>query len=389
MQTILCTLVHSYQELQMPFYRFWALNEQKQTISGLMIGNSTRDINETLRQFNQHPLKIRRLYHLSISGFNDIDRFELCHALAEMLKAGVTLSDALNALAIDQRDLKRRILCSTFAQKIHFGCGMHAFKQNEFFDETAFQTLVRAEQTGNLTIIFATLADHYQARNNYHTELRRIIRYPLFLSIMLCVLIGILSVLVLPNIEALTPQTSRGFAYTSFRWFSSHLDYVAVLLAAFITALFLSKSLLYRIPIVSRAYMGQFWHDLSFCLHHDISLIDALGLAEKGLPSFFKKHTTLTREKLLNGNSITESFYELPARSQTRTSLIILAQKTGDMPGIIHHLAKIENNYVNNLIKKLLSWTQPLLILIMGLVVLWILQATIVPLYDSLAEFKD
>jgi type II secretory pathway component PulF len=306
-----------------------------------------------------------------------------------MLKAGVTLSDALNALAIDQRDLKRRILCSTFAQKLHFGYGMYAFHQNEFFDETAFQTLLRAEQTGNLSEIFSTLTNHYQERHNYHTELRRIIRYPLFLSIMLCVLIGILSVLVLPNIEALTPPTSRGFAYTSFRWFSSHLDYVLMFLLAFITTLFISKPLLYRIPIVSRAYMGQFWHNLSFCLQHNISLIDALGLAEKGLPSFLKKHTTLTREKLLNGNSLTESFQELPARSQTRTSLIILAQKTGDVAGIITHLAKIENNYLNNLIKKLLSWTQPLLILIMGLVVLWILQATIVPLYDSLAEFKD
>lgn len=373
----------------MPFYRFWALNEQNQTISGLMMGDSTNDINENLRQFNQHPLKVRRLYHLSLSRFNDIDRFELCHALTEMLKAGVTLSDALNALATDQRDLKRRILCATFAQKIHFGCGMHAFKQNEFFDETAYQTLLRAEQTGNLSIIFSTLTDHYQARHNYRTELQRIIRYPLFLSIMLCVLVGILSVLVLPNIEALTPPASRGFAYTSFRWFSSHLDYVAVLLAAFITTLFLCKPFLYRIPIVSRAYMGQFWHDLSFCLHHNISLIDALGLAEKGLPAFFQKHTEHTREKLLNGNSLTESFHSLPARSQTRTSLILLAQKTGDVPGIISHLAKIENNYLNNLIKKLLSWTQPLLILIMGLVVLWILQATIVPLYDSLAEFKD
>lgn len=373
----------------MPFYRFWALTEHKQTITGVMIGNSTNDIHETLRQFSQHPLKVRRIFHLSLTRFNDIDRFELCHALAEMLKAGVTLLDALNALATDQRDLKRRILCSTFAQKIHFGCGMRAFQQNEFFDETSFQTLLRAEQTGNLTIIFSTLADHYQARHNYRTELHRIIRYPIFLAIMLCVLIGILSVLVLPNIEALTPPTSRGFAYTSFRWFSSHLEYVASFLVGFLAILFLSKPLLYRIPIVSRAYMGQFWHDLSFCLQHDISLIEALGLAEKGLPSFFQKYITFTREKLLDGVSLSESFDGLPARSQTRSSLITLAQKTGDVPGIIHHLSKIENNYINNLIKKLLSWTQPLLILIMGLVVLWILQATIVPLYDSLAEFKD
>lgn len=373
----------------MPFYRFWALNEHKQTVSGMMVGTSANDIYETLQKFNQHPLKIKRLFYLSFSHFNDVDRFELCYALAEMLKAGLTLVEALNALVTDQRDIKRRILCSTFAQKIHFGCGMHAFKQNNFFDDTAFQTLLGAEQTGNLTAIFSALADHYQTRHNYRTELNRIIRYPLFLATMLCILISILSVCVLPNIEAFTPQNSRGFAYTSFRWFSSHLEYVAGFFVCFACILCICKPFLYRIPLISKAYMAQCWHNLAFCLHHDISLIEALLLVERSLPSYFQKHITHAREKLLAGNSLMNALDSLPAPSQTRSSLISLAQKTGDVAGTIQHLAKIENNYVKNLIKKLLSWTQPLLILIMGLVVIWILQATIVPLYESLAEFTD
>lgn len=373
----------------MPFYRFWALNEHRQTITGMMIGTSINDIQETLQQFNQHPLKIKRQFYLSCSHFNDIDRFELCYALAEMLNAGVTLVDGLNALVKDQRDIKRRILCATFAQKIHFGYGMHAFGKNNFFDETALQALLRAEQTGNLSDIFSTLADHYQKRHTYQAELNRIIRYPLFLASMLCILIGILSVCVLPNIEAFTPQNSRGFAYKSFRWFSSHLEYVAGFFICFVSTLIVCKPFLYRIPIISKAYMAQYWHNLAFCLHHDISLIESLHLVEKSLPSYFQKQIAHAREKLVAGNSLTDALDSLPAPSQTRSSLIALAQKTGDVTGITQHLAKIENNYVNNLIKKLLSWTQPLLILIMGLVVLWILQATIVPLYESLAEFTD
>ncbi|MES2253267.1 MAG: type II secretion system F family protein [Pseudomonadota bacterium] len=373
----------------MPFYRFWALNEHKQTISGMMIGSSADNIHKTLQQFNQRPLKVQRLLHLSFTRFTDIDRFEVCHALSELLKAGVTLVEALTALALDQRDIKRRILYSTFAQSMRFGCGMRSFKQNDFFDETAFQTLLHAEQTGNLGVIFATLADYYRTRHDYRSEIHRIIRYPVFLAITLLILIVILSTLVLPNLETLMPTTERGIAYTSFRWFSGNLDLIAILFIGFIVVMILCKPLVYRVPIVGRAQMGQFWNGLSFCLQQGIPLIESLALAEKTVPRFFQKDISSARMLLLNGASLSEAFQKLPAHTQTRSSLITLAQKTGDISGMIYHLAKMESRYINNLIKKLLSWTQPLLVLIMGLVVLWILQATIVPLYDSLAEFKD
>jgi general secretion pathway protein F len=373
----------------MPFYRFLALNEHKQTISGMIISDSTSEAQNTLRQFCLQPLKVNRLFHLSLTRFNDIDRFELCYAISELLKAGVTLINALNALSQDQRDLKRRILCSTFEMKLRFGYGMNAFNQEEFFDQTAFHTLLRAEQSGNLTDIFATLAHYYKERHEHHKELQRILRYPIFLALILSVLIVILSTFVLPNLETLAPTVSHGFAHKSFRWFSKNLDHVALILLSVITLILFCKPLFYRIPIITRIYMSQFWHDLSFCLQHDISLIDSLTLSEKTLPLFFQKHITHTRDQLLDGISLGNAFQYLPAQSQTRSSLIALAEKTGDVTGIINHLSKMETTYINNLIKKLLSWTQPLLILIMGSVVLWILQATIVPLYDSLAELKD
>ena len=373
----------------MPFYRFWALNEHKKTIKGMMMENSIEDVQKALCRFGQQPLNVKRVFYLSITPFNDIDRFEICHSLAELLKAGVTLNDALNALALDQQDHRRRILCATFAQRIHYGSGMHAFKHENFFDKTAFQTLLHAEQTGNLTTIFSTLSDYYHARHQYRNELLRTVRYPAFLAIMLCALMAILSTLVLPNLEPLIPPGSRGIAYTSFNWFANHLDLIACLIGVNIVLAIACKPFFYRIPIICRAQMGQFWNGLSFCLQQGIPLIESLELAEKTLPPFLQKNIAAAREDLLNGKNLNDAFQKLPSHSQTRSSLIDLAQKTGDINGIIQHLAKMENLHINNLIKKLLSWTQPLLVIIMGLIVLWILQATIVPLYDSLAEFKD
>jgi type II secretory pathway component PulF len=373
----------------MPFYRVWALDEHNQTHTNVTMGNSVGHVIENLTEFNRKPLKIRQLYHWSVFSFTDIDRFEICHSLSELLSAGITLGDALEALSIDQHNFRRRTLCSTFAERIRFGCGMNSFKQKEFFDETAFQTLLRAEQTGNLVVVFRTLSNYYQSRHDSRQELYQIIRYPIFLAITLCILITIISLLVLPNLETIVPLKSQGFAYTSFKWFGENVDFLGIALVFLGIGLILCKPFFYRIPLVGRIYMGKFWHDLGFCLKHNISLIEALDLTSKSQPLFFQKFIQMSLEKLLNGQSLLDALDTLPAHSQTRSSFLALAQKTGDIIGIIDHFSKIEEKFLNNLIKKLLSWTQPLLLFIMGLVVLWILQATIVPLYDNLAEFKD
>lgn len=373
----------------MPFYHFWALNENKATTSGIIASKSKSDVFITLKKFNQNPLKIKRCLLLSTNRVTDMDRHEICLALSQLLKAGVTLTDALTSLSIDQTSLSRRAICFTFAEFIRFGYGIQAFNQTDFFDDAGFQTLLRAEKTSNLTLTFQTLAEYYKEKHEYHTEWQSIIRYPIFLIVMLCALISILSCFVLPNLESFIPDASKGIAYTSFKWLSNNLEFIGIFIAILIMIGVFCKPLLYRIPFICRIKMSPFWSNLSFCLNHEIPLIEAIELSAKSLPAFLQSSIARAKDEISNGATLFDSFRKLPASSQTRSSLILIAQKTGNVTEMIQHFANIEKKYINNLIKIFISWTQPALILIMGLVILWILQATIVPLYDSLAEFKD
>ncbi|MDP3371357.1 MAG: type II secretion system F family protein [Candidatus Paracaedibacteraceae bacterium] len=373
----------------MPFYHFWALNENKTTTSGIIAGKSKNDVFITLKKFNQTPLKIKRYFFASTDRFSDMDRHEICLALSQLLKAGVTLTDALTTLSIDQATLSRRVICYTFAEFIRFGYGIQSFSETNFFDDTGFQTLLRAEKTSNLTLTFQTLSEYYKDKHEYTAEWKSIVRYPIFLMGMLCALIGILSCFVLPSLESFIPEASKGTAYTSFKWLSNNLEFIGISVAIFAAIGFFCKPLLYRIPVIRRIKMSPFWCNLSFCLNHNIPLIESIDLSARSLPTFLQPLIALVKNDIEAGATIFDSFQKLPAPSQTRASLILIAQKTGNVTEMIQHFANIERKYINNLIKIFISWTQPALILIMGLVVLWILQATIVPLYDSLAEFKD
>lgn len=373
----------------MPFYRYLALDTYNKTIKGNINANSMTHAHEKLRHYNFRPLSVRRLYHIIYEKLTDFDRFEICLSIAELLKAGIPLAEALNAISHDQHKQKRRILCESFEQAIRFGDGMNAFTSPDFFDDVALLSLLHAEQTGDLSDIFTTLAHYYAKRFEMQNEWRRIIRYPIFLAIMLFILVGILGTFVLPNLETLIPKESQGFAFHSFKWFAKNITIIAMLLFLSALLMTLCRTLFYHIPIISRCRMSNFWESLSFCLAHDIPLLMALDLSKMNLPSFLQIHITRVHHHIHNGKNLIESFSLLPHLPRTFFSLISLAQKTGDITSMITHFSEMEATYKKNLIKKLMSWTQPLLILIMGTVVLWILNATIVPLYDNLAEFTS
>ena len=373
----------------MPFYRYWALDVRNQTLKGELNADSDAHIQRKLKLYNLRPLSIKRMHILSCESFTDIDRFDICLSIAELLKAGVPLAEALKAIHHDQRTQKRRILCKSFEEGLRYGEGMNAFQSRDFFDDVALLSLLQAEKTGDLTHSFETLAHYYLKRHTLRNEWLRMIRYPIFLGIMLLILIGILGHFVLPNLEHLIPHPSRGIAFHSFRWFTQHLHILAACLFGLLSLTFFWRRFLYRIPIIYRCRMGAFWESLAFCLSHDIPLLSAIDLSKMNIPYSMRTPINTLYHYLHNGKSLSAAFTLIPHMPNTLYSLIALAEKTGDIIKIMIHFSKMEKTFKENLIKKLISWTQPLLILIMGLVVLWILNATIVPLYDSLADFTD
>ncbi len=373
----------------MPFYRYWALDVHNRTIKAELNADNYGHLQRKLKLYNLRPLTVKRMYILSYESFTDIDRFDICLSIAELLKAGVPLAEALKDIYHDQRTQKRRILCKSFEEGLRHGEGMSAFKSHDFFDDVAHLSLLHAEKTGDLAHSFETLAHYYIKRHTLRNEWLRIIRYPIFLAVMLFILIGILGHFVLPNLEHLIPHTSRGIAFHSFQWFTQNLNLLTMSLLLLSVLIFLCRQFLYRIPIIYRCCMCTFWESLAFCLSHDIPLLMALDLSKMNIPYGIRPPIYNLYQHLQNGKMLSEAFALLPHMPNTLHSLIALAEKTGDITKIIMHFSEMKKKFKKNLIKKLISWTQPLLILIMGLVVLWILNATIVPLYDSLADFTD
>jgi general secretion pathway protein F len=373
----------------MPFYNFWALSDNNITVSADILAKSKADAITRLESYGYRPFTVSRVWQLFLSKFSDRDRFEICASLTELLKAGVPLQEALASLAKDQSTKKLKIACLTFADGIHFGMGMNGFDSGDFFDEIALQSLYRAQHTGNLTAVLETLTQYYENRIEMGKERQNIFRYPIFVVIMLFVLVGILGTFLLPNLERFLPKSSQGFAYTSFKYFFKNIHFFISGFCAFIMAALFFKNSLYVIPALARYKLCSFWTNFSFCLKHDLPLLDALEISKKGLPEQVQKPIDSVIERIHQGRSLHDAFLTIPSLSASLRSLIQLTEKTGNLEATISQIANLEKKFNKNLINFFIFWTQPFLLLMMGGIVLWILHATLLPLYDSMADLQQ
>ena len=134
--------------------------------------------------------------------------------------------------------------------------------------------------------------------------------------------------------------------------------------------------------------IGNFLQTLSILLGQKLDLLKSLEKAIDTVPNqLLQEKLSLVPDALRRGDSLSKAFRETSLFSPFALRLIQLGEESGNLESLLEKIAKIELKNILKYLYSLLAWTQPLLIIIIGLVMIWIVTATVVPLYDSLALF--
>jgi type II secretory pathway component PulF len=265
--------------------------------------------------------------------------------------------------------------------------GVQAFAGGGFFDAMAIAGFERAYSTGTLPDVLHSLSQLYDERYTHQQEWRRLLRYPALMGVVVIGIIGLLGAVVLPNLETFLPEASKGFAYHSFKYCFHNLHVLGAACLLLGGLLYLMRAKIIHIPVVMRLCLCPLWEHLSFSMTHKIALLDALGMSIHHVTPALKTNVLLVQQSIEKGHPIDVSFHQLPNLPVQIRSLLSIAQQTGEMDKMMTQISQIEKNFRKNLINCILFWTQPILTLIIGTVLLWILYATLIPLYDSFSEF--
>ncbi|MBT8066716.1 MAG: type II secretion system inner membrane protein GspF [Gammaproteobacteria bacterium] len=395
-------------------FEYVAMDQSGKQSKGLVEGDTPRHVRQLLRERNLLPVSVtevaqreaRRQRSFSLRrGMSSADLALITRQLASLSQSGLPLEEALLAVSQQNDQPRNKSMLLGVRAKVMEGHtladGFSEFPQA--FPELYRATVAAGEQSGHLDVVLERLADYTEARQELRQRITNAMVYPIALVVMAVGIISFMLATVVPKIvnvfentaAELPPLTSGLIATSDF--LRDYWLFVIVGLGAlsYATWWVLQKdgprrhfhSALLRMPIVGRLTRGvntaRFTRTLSILAGSGVPILESLNISAEVIENLPMRDAVMEATlRVREGGSIAKSLAASKLFPPMMIHLISSGETGGRLEEMLSRAAAGQEREVDGLIAALLGILQPLLIVIMGAIVLTIVLAILLPIFE-------
>lgn len=400
----------------MPAYSFTALDDQGQTRKGTLEADSAKSARGQLRAQSFIPISVQVLTGSQGSAANDdsaglwrsrvINSNELSiwtRQLAELVASGLPLEQALGSLADEAEAENQRNLNAALRASVNGGTSFaKALEQHPMEFADIYVAVVGAgEQSGHLALVLERLADDLEERQQLKSKLLGAALYPAIVSMVAVCIVLFLVGYVVPQVAHVFAGSKHALPFLTVAMmaisdFVRGYGWLALLLLGAGAALLwqLLKGQVFRerwdaawlnLPVVGRLARGynaaRFAGTLSMLTAAGVPILQALQAAAQTLSNQALKRDALDALVLVREGAPLAAALAQKKRFPGLLSMFArLGEQTGQLPSMLDRVAKQLSTEVQRRAMHLATILEPLLIVVMGLVVMLIVLAVLMPI---------
>ncbi len=395
-------------------FEYVALDQKGKESKGLIEGDTPKHVRQILRDRNMLPVQVtevaqkeaRRQSTFSLRrGISTGELAMLTRQLASLSQSGLPLEEALIAVSQQNDQPRTKSILLGVRSRVMEGHtladGLGEFPQA--FPELYRATVAAGEQSGHLDIVLERLADYTEARQELRQQVTNAMVYPIALVVMAFAIISFMLATVVPKIVGVfenasgeLPALTRGLIATS-DFLRNHWLILIIGLAAVGYGIWwlLQKDgpkrsyhrLLLRMPITGRLTRGintaRFTRTFSILAGSGVPILDALKIGAEVIENLpMRDAVNEASLRVREGASIAQSLAASKLFPPMMIHLIASGETGGRLEEMLSRTANYQEREVGSLIATLLGILQPLLIVLMGAVVMTIVLAILLPIFE-------
>ena len=395
-------------------FEYTAMDKAGKQVKGLLEGDTAKHVRQLLRDRKLLPVSVsevaRKEAHRQSSfsfrkGISSSELALITRQLASLSQSGLPLEEAL--LAVSQQNDQPRtksVLLGARAKVMEghtLANGLGEYPQA--FPELYRATVAAGEQSGHLDVVLERLADYTEARQELRQRVTNALVYPIALVVMAVAIISFMLATVVPKIVGVFENTSAELpALTSGLIATSDFlrDYWALVIIGvgiigYAVWWILQKDVprrryhafLLRMPIIGRLTRGvntaRFTRTLSILAGSGVPILEALTISAEVIENLPMRDAVQDATlRVREGASISKSLAASKLFPPMMIHLISSGEAGGRLEEMLGRAAAGQEREVDGLIAALLGILQPLLIVIMGAIVLTIVLAILLPIFE-------
>ena len=395
-------------------YQYVAVDPGGKEHRGVLEGDTPRHVRQLLRERQLFPVEVaeveqrERIAQRQVSlrrGISGLDLALLTRQLATLVRAGLPLEEAL--LAVSEHTEKARLKSIILGVRAKVLEGHSLAVGLEDFPH-AFPTVYRAtvsagEQAGQLDTVLERLAEYTESRHALRQKILQAMIYPVVLTAISFGIVTLMLVVVVPKVVTVfettgvqLPLLTRALIALSgliqHWWF---LIIGAVVLAVFAARRALRNEAtrrkvhwwMLKTPILGRVTRGlntaRFTRTLSILTASGVPALEALRISASVILNIpMREAVDEAAVRVREGGAIGRSLQQSKLFPAMSIHLISSGEASGELDAMLDRAATHQESEMDSLLSTMLSVLEPLLIVVMGLMVLTIVMAILLPIFQ-------
>lgn len=328
----------------------------------------------------------------------------LTRQFATLQRSAIPLVECLNALTDQAEKPGLKAVLADVKDRVNEGSSLAAaMKEHPKVFEDLYINMIRAgESSGNLETVLDRLADFLDAQVRLRSKVIGAMTYPVIMMLVGLALMLMLFAFVIPRVTAMFEQQNKElpFITKALLWFSDLVSsWWGVLLALLGVAIGfgfqawrtsssgkpLWDRFVLRVPVfgglVRMIAVARFSRTLATLLSSGVPLLRAMEIVENILGNHrLIQVVNQARANIREGESIAQPLRRSKEFPPIVTHMIAIGERAGKLEDMLENVARSYNEQVEDRISALTTLLEPVMIVIMGGSVAFIVFAILLPI---------
>ena len=339
------------------------------------------------------------------SGISNKDVVILSRQMATLFTAQVSALRIFRLLSTESDSRGLRTKLTEVADDIQGGSSIStAMSKHPKVFSSFYVNMVKAgEESGKLDETFQYLADYLDRNYEVSSKVKNALIYPAFVITTFVAVMALMLTVVIPKISVIITSSGQPIPlYTKIVIGMSNLlvDYGPLILILLVVAVFIliryartdagkdtfsgiKITLPYIGNLYTKLYLSRIADNLDTLLASGIPMVKALELTANVVDNkVYEQVIRNMTEDIKAGQSLSDTAAKHKEMPSIMVQMMKIGEETGELSSILKTLAKFYQREVVNAVDTLVDLIEPLMIVLLGLGVGFLLASVLIPIYN-------
>jgi len=396
----------------MPFYKYIAKSCPEKSVHGELEAESEKDAINKLSQMGYFPISVQgenlSAGNDSVFNFRRVSSKEVAlftEQLSRLIESGVNILSGLTTISRQTGNKYLKSVLQDITAKIKDGDSFSdSLAEHPDIFSGLYSSLIRSGETsGNLNNALKKLAEYLQEQEDFKNSLYSSLTYPAFICVVGILTMMVLLIFVIPRLVTMFEDMGQMLPLPTRILISASGFMRSYWWLIFLTAgigIFLFRRMLGTLqgktawdkaklktvilgPIILKTEISRMTRTLSLLLSGGIPITAALEISSTVIDNEILKAEAVRFKNLIySGSSLSSAFKTSILFPDLVINIVEIGEETGVLDKSLLRIAEDYEKEVDRTLKALTRMLEPMVILVMGLIVGFIVLSMLLPIFQ-------